>query len=369
MKKIVICGGHLTPAISTVEGLESNADLRVFFLTRKHVTEGSASLSAEYLQIRERNVVVVPVVGGKLQRHLTRYSILAFLKIPISFIHIFFRLLLIGPDLVVGFGGPLGFPAVFCSWLLGIPSVIHEQATKPGLSNQLSANLSHKIFVSWPQAKKYFPAGKTTVIGNLVRTGSEKIDEKLAKFLKTEGELLLVVGGNQGSHFLNELITQNVDSFSNYKILHVLGKANFEDDHGLARKIKTAKYFATDYLNASEMELSYQKARIVLARSGANTVWDIAAHGKVAIFVPLPSSAGNEQLKNARVLEEQGAAVVLEQKDAQIGRVKQEIAKVEKDYSTYAEKSRNFAKSLPRDGNKVFVRYLVDALKEMDEDD
>lgn len=360
MKKILICGGHLTPAIALIEALQQK-NVHVFLFTKKTSTEGSKELSAEIKEAQRYDVKIIKITTGRLQRKFTRHTIPSLLKIPISFIQSFFYLVKIRPQVVAAVGGSLSFPVIFNAWLLGIPSIIHEQAEEPGISNKLNALLTKIIFVTWPQTLKFFPKEKTKLVGNLVRPSSKSIsnNKKLINFASKKKNLLLITGGNQGSHFLNNLILDNLDSFSSYQIVHLLGTANYKKDHERAFKIKKPNYLPFDYLTAADMAYLYSKAKIVISRSGANTVWDLATHANVSLLIPLPIAAGNEQFKNAQILKEAGAALVIKQNESNIKTLKSALGDLEKNHSQFRKNATVIQKSLTTGASSSVSDYLL----------
>ena len=209
MKKIVISGGHLSPALSLIDKLNGQKDLEIIYFGRKLSTEGTKNYSAEYLVIKEKGIKFIAITAGRLQRKFTRYTFYSLLKFPIGFLQTFFHLLTIRPALIVSFGGYLSTPVVFCGWLLGIGSVTHEQAVIPGLATKINSLFVKRIFLSWQESKKYFPDSKSEVIGNLVRGSIYKTKAKskiISNFLIKSKNLIYITGGNQGSHIINKVI-------------------------------------------------------------------------------------------------------------------------------------------------------------------
>ena len=221
MIRIAICGAHLTPALALIEKLEKR-DRQIIFFGRKYATEGAKNYSAEYRIIqKKKNITFLSITTGRLQRKFTRFTIPSLLKIPIGVIQSFFYLLKYRPRVVVSFGGYLSLPVVFCAWLVGIDSLVHEQSAMPGLANRISSFFARKIFLTWRQTLKFFPKEKTKVIGNLTRAGVFKKstpNSKIQKFLDKDGRMIFVTGGNQGSHFLNRKITDLLPKLGQYLI-------------------------------------------------------------------------------------------------------------------------------------------------------
>src|SRR3990167_8297717 len=169
MKKIVVCGGHLTPALALIEQFAKDKNYKILFFGRKYTAEGSKNLSAEYRLITKKKIRFFSIISGRLQRKFTRYTIFSLLKIPIGLLQSFILLLFERPGLIISFGGYLSVPVVFCGWLLGIDSIAHEQSLIPGLATKINSLFVKKIFLSHSATKNYFESGKTELIGNLIR--------------------------------------------------------------------------------------------------------------------------------------------------------------------------------------------------------
>ncbi len=361
MKKILVCGGHLTPAIALVETLSAKKDVKVFLFTKINTTEGSKGISAEFKEAQKYNVKIINLISGRIQRKFTKHTIPALLKIPLSFVQSLFYLIKIRPHVVIAVGGSLSLPVIFNAWLLGIPSVIHEQAVEPGISNKINALFTDAIFVTWPQTLKFFPKQKTQLVGNLIRPSTQSVskNKKLLNFVSTKKNLILVAGGNQGSHFLNNLVFENIKDFTSYKMVHVLGTANFKNDHEKAFNFKNPNYLAFDYLTAADIAHIYSRAKVVISRSGANTIWDLASFSNVSILIPLPIAAGNEQFKNALILKTAGSAVILEQRACNKKTLNDALKELEANYHQLKKNADLFRKSLVLKGNEKVSNYLL----------
>lgn len=360
--KIVLCGGHLTPALALIERLQDKKNTDLFFFGRKYSTEGNKNLSAEYRQLGKNKLKFVELTAGRLQRKFTRYTIPSLIKIPIGFIQSFINLLLIRPAIVVSFGGYLSLPVVFCAWFLGIDSIAHEQSSYPGLANRINAIFAKKIFLTWPQTQQYFPKDKSEVVGNLWSSSIQKThaqDKNLDKFLQKSTNLIFVTGGNQGSHFLNVLTRDLAPKLKGFSILHQVGTANYKSDMEKSKRIKNVNYMAVDYLDSQNIGAAYNFAQLVISRSGANTVWDLAQLAKVAILIPLPISASDEQAKNAQILEAAGSALVIPQKEATVDKIEKDIYKLFKNLNSYQKKALDFSKTLPEGATAKVVKYIL----------
>lgn len=366
MKKIVICGGHLTPALALIDQLKKEKNLELIFFGRKFSTEGSENISAEFKEIEQQNIKFVNIKAGRLSRKLTRHALGSYAKIPLGFFLSFYYLLKVRPKLIISFGGYLSLPVVFCGWLLGIDSICHEQAITPGLANRINSLFSRKIYVSWQNSAKYFPKEKTEVVGNLTRRDifqTKPQNPKIAAFLNKNPNYILVTGGNQGSHFINNLVFTNIKKLKDFSIFHILGTANYRGDHLKAKKIKFGNYFACDFVSTKDIGAVLNNASFLIARSGANTVWELAVLGIPAIFIPLPNSAGNEQLENAKILEKAGSATIIEQKNLSAGSLKDVIFTMQEKLNSYKSKAKDFSKTLPRNASNKLTAWICSNLK------
>lgn len=362
MRRIVITGGHLTPALAVLDALQNKKDYQVVFFGRKKATDGSNNLSAEFREISKRNVPFVNIVSGRLTRKFTKYTISSLLKIPLGVLMSFVYLVRYRPALVVSFGGYLSAPVVFGAWLLGIDSVTHEQAMVPGFANRINSLFVKKIFLSWEQTKDYFPKEKCQVIGtpqpqSLFKNSAG--DKKVKAFLERKGEMVVVAGGSQGSHVINNLIFENLDLFAGSLVFHQIGTADYKGDHAKAARIKKNNYFAVDYVSPEDIGAVFARAKFVISRSGANTVWDLAVLGKPAILIPLAIAAADEQTKNAKILEVAGSAIIIRQQDLSRQTLKKTIEKMEENLPEFEKNAKAFQKTLPQDSTAKLVRYLT----------
>ncbi len=361
MKKIVICGGHLTPALATVEGLENKKDNQIIFFGRKKATDGSSSISAEFREISKRNIPFVDIISGRLTRKFTKYTIPSLLKIPLGFLLSFFYLAKHRPTLVISFGGYLSTPVVFCAWLLGIDSITHEQAVVPGFANRLNSLFVKKIFLSWAGTRDYFPKEKCEVIGTpqsetLIKKSAG--DKKVRSAISKKGDMIAILGGSQGSHVINQFVFKNLDLFNNFQVFHQIGTANYKGDYGKSAAIKKNNYFSIDYISPEDIGAVMSRAKFIISRSGANTVWDLATLAKPAILIPLPIAAAGEQTKNAQILETAGSTIIVSQKDLSRATLKEAIKKMEDNLLKFEKNAKVFKKTLPQNSTQKLINAI-----------
>lgn len=219
------------------------------------------------------------------------------------------------PDLVVGAGGYASAAMALAALTKGVPLILMEQNTRPGLSNRLLWRFARKICVGFPVAVEFFAKGKALVTGNPVRFAPR------GDFQRSLGEQLqiIVLGGSSGAHRLNlgvlkafGILRKRVIKFA---VMHQTGEADEEIvSAGYAALGMSAK--ALPFIdNVAE---ALDRAELVIARAGALTVSEIALAARASILVPYPFHRDRQQEHNARVLESRGAALIV-QDDENLG--------------------------------------------------
>lgn len=339
MKKIVIAGGVLTPALALIEELKKEKTWEIFYFGRKTTLEGSQVLSSEAKIIPSLGVKFITFNPGRLQRQFTRYTILSLLRVPLGFIQAFWQILKIKPKVVVSFGGYVSVPIVIASWLLRVPIITHEQTVVFGLSSKINAFFASKIAVSFPQSLKYFPEKKTILTGNPVR--KQIFEKNKPDWFKTiiDKPLIYVTGGNQGALIINKTVLEIMEQLlTDYLIIHQTGEAHYEvvsEKRNLLPKEKREKYFVRSFIDNNEIGWVLSSADLVISRSGANTICELAILGKPSILIPIPWTYQNEQCKNALMLKEAGTAEIIKQNDLTGDLLLKTIRKMSEEKSDY----------------------------------
>jgi len=324
-KKIVITGGHLTPALAVIDELIKRGNWEIFYIGRKYTAEGDKTPSLESMVIQEKGLWFIPINFGRLQHKFTRFTITAFLRIPWGFILSFYHLARIKPDVILSFGSYVGVPVVIAGWLLRILIVIHEQTTVVGLGNKINSFFARKICVSWPQNLDHSTKSKTILTGNPIRHDIFKTNKAILSTLKFEKgkPLILVTGGNQGSHRINVAIEGALEKLlAKYNLFHQTGHlATFGDFERLEEKRDKLpaklkdNYHLKKYVTGEEWGTLLSKADLVISRAGINTITELLALGKPQLLIPIPWLPGDEQTKNAQIVQKIGLTEILHQDD------------------------------------------------------
>ncbi|MFI3119544.1 MAG: undecaprenyldiphospho-muramoylpentapeptide beta-N-acetylglucosaminyltransferase [Methylococcaceae bacterium] len=245
------------------------------------------------------------------------------------------------PDVVLGMGGFVAGPGGLMAKLLGIPLIIHEQNRVPGTTNRLLARMANQVLEAFPDSFNKKLKAKFT--GNPLRKQFAIAFD--APFSKSEpGEIkILVVGGSQGAQILNEVVPHALAALGSnaLQIKHQTGVAmhkQVKDQYrSLGMKAEVSAFI-------EDMVSAYQWADLVICRSGAMTVSEVAAAGVPAIFIPLPSAIDDHQTANARYLADAGAGLILMQKDLNTVTLVEHITKVVKQLDVMSKTAKQYAR-------------------------
>lgn len=302
-------GGHLFPALAVAEALRS-----------RRTGGGAPETAISFLGTgRGLEARVVPAAGFPL------YTIAAaglkgiggirkaknFVVLPRSFWEAGKLLLRLRPQVVVGVGGYIAGPVLLEAALGGIPTLLIEPNVRPGFTNRALAPFIQIAALGFDDAAPFY-GRKARVTGHPVRAAFSQVVAKE----HTPPFTILIVGGSQGSRAINETVIQALTEFRNradqLRLVHQTGERDFDRvsqayrDYGMAAKV---------YRFVDRLPSAFAEADLVVSRSGASTVAELMAAGKASVLIPFPAATDDHQLANARVLEQAGAARVLEQRD------------------------------------------------------
>lgn len=265
-------------------------------------------------------------------------------------------------DVVVGFGGYVSMPAYLAAKRLGIPVVVHEQNALPGIANRFAARfVAKKVAVSFPDTP--LPHAVFTglpirrAIADLSRAALA-VEARAAFGLDPVAPTLLVTGGSQGAQRLNAAVSSVSGAFAQagVGVLHIIGPRN-----ELAVVEQTPPYVVLGYVD--RMELAYAAADLVLCRSGANTVAEVAAVGLPAVFVPLPIGNG-EQRRNAAGLLAAGGCMMIDDADLTADFVRSTVIPLATDPGRLATMSAAAQSLMPADADSRLADLVESAVSE-----
>ena len=219
------------------------------------------------------------------------------------------------PDIVCGVGGYCSGPLVLCAKMMGIPTIIHEQNSIPGLANKMLGKFVDTIAVTYQESMKFFPRGKTYLTGNPVREEILKGNRERGYknfSLDSNRFTIFVFGGSSGASNINNAISESLVYLEplreNIQFLHQTGERDLD---AVKEAYRLKGYRGSVMSFAHEMSDAYAVADLIVSRAGATTLAELTACGKAAILVPYPYAAGNHQEMNARKLWDMGAAQMI----------------------------------------------------------
>jgi len=330
-KRIVIMaggtGGHVFPALAVAQTLIEKG-WQVSWLGTQKGLEGRV--------IPEQGIEIdwLSVAGVRGKGWLSKITaVLLLIKACIQAAKILRKR---KPDVVLGMGGFVAGPGGLMAKLLGIPLIIHEQNRVPGTTNRLLAGMANQVLEAFPDSFNKKLNAKFT--GNPLRKQFVGCAERKEAH---QGINILVVGGSQGAQILNEVVPDALAELNGVEVRHQTGTAMQEQ---VESRYKELGVKAEVNAFIEDMVSAYQWADLVICRSGAMTVSEVAAAGIPAIFIPLPNAIDDHQTANARYLADAGAGLILRQKDLNAATLVEHITKVLKQLDVMSKTAKEYAR-------------------------
>lgn len=318
--KIIISGGgtggHIFPAIAIADCLKKRfPQADILFIGAKNRMEMDRVPKAGY-----------PIEGlwiSGFKRELSLDNLSFPFKLISSMINARKILKRFKPDVVVGVGGFASGPTMKTAASMGIPIVIQEQNSYPGITNKIVAKKASKICVAYDNMEKWFPKDKIVLTGNPLRNNivpmNDRRDEGVKFFgLNPEKKTILLVGGSQGALGINRGISAQLASFkeNDCQMIWQTGKHYYDkavqevQENGLQDRIKCTVFI-------DRMDLAYAAADVVISRAGAMSISELSLLNKAVVFVPLPTAAEDHQTKNAMSLVDANAAMIVKNSETE----------------------------------------------------
>lgn len=315
--KVVMSGGHFSPALSIIH--ELSADDKVYVLGRKYAFEGDSDLSFEYQVCKEYKIPFVVLDAARFQRKYTVYTLPSLFKFPFSIFQAYKAIKTIKPDVIMTFGSYLSLPVGIAGWLLYIPLVIHEQTQHAGLANKLLAHLAQKICISFESSRKYFPKNKIVITGNPIRKEVTRIIKTID--IPQNLPVIYITGGSSGSHFINTTIHPILSNLLTFSVvIHQTGDSQIYNDYSSLMHTKeklpsklSERYIVRKFIFPDEVGFVFSQADLVVSRGGINSISELLTLSKPSLIIPLPHGQYNEQLHNAQFIKKIGLGEYLEQ--------------------------------------------------------
>lgn len=339
-------GGHLYPGVAVAEELLSREGHEVVFAGSARGIEARVlpRLGHPFTPVR-CGAIVGKGVGAKMEAAV---NTLLGIGDALGLIREF------KPQACLGVGGYASFPVVVAARLSGVFTAIQEQNATPGLSNRLLSKLAKRIYASDETAAAGFPGVKTLITGTPLRNGF-KAPFPYERPNPDRPTRVLVLGGSQGAAPLNKIVPIALKVVEEkIEVRHQAGR----DKDGPVREAYGYREGVTVEPFIEDMAEAYQWAQLVIARSGAATLAELASAGRPAILVPFPHAAGNHQEANARAAEKAGGAVTVLEKELTV----KGLAKLISSYIEEPALLETMAASAADSARRHAARDIVDDL-------
>lgn len=306
-------GGHIFPAISIADELKKRfPDAEFLFVGAQDKMEMERVPQAGY------DIKGIWISG--IQRKISAANLSFPFKLISSLMKCRAYIRKFRPNVVIGTGGFASGPLLYAASGKGIPTLIQEQNSYPGITNKLLSKKAKKICVAYDKMQRFFPSEKIVFTGNPIRgsikdNSTDKTEAIKSFKLNPERDTLLVLGGSLGARKINELIGDNLD--------YLLGK-------GINIIWQTGKLYFDSIINkygdrqndqlqimafVKNMNAAYAGSEMVVSRAGAGTISELSVAGKATLLVPSPNVAEDHQTKNALALADEGAALLFREKE------------------------------------------------------
>ena len=308
--KLLLTGGHLTPALAMIDWLKLyHPEVKLVFVGRTHSQVNQPAL--EKFEIAKRQIPFLILSTPK-------FALIPWWQLPgrwlaliVSTWQACWLLWQERPTAVLTFGGYLAVPVVLAAWLQRIPIVTHEQTRTVGLANRWIGKFATKVGVAFEVSLKYFPAQKTRVVGNPLRSSLFDSNLKPPTWFQNPHHkpILVITGGSQGSQAINQCVDQIIAPLTqDWGVIHQRGT------QAAAEPSQPGRYYAREWLSDTELFWFWrQPTTLGVSRAGANTVTELVVVQVPAVLIPLPFAYQDEQKLNALWLVEAGGAILLEQ--------------------------------------------------------
>ena len=343
MNVIFTCGGtggHINPAIAVANiWMERHPDSNILFI--------GADGGMEEQLVPKAGFQLKTLPGGGLSRSLSFAGIKKNVKVMYNLMSSVNRCKKIikdfGADIVVGTGGYASFPALMAAGLLKIPNCVHESNAVPGLTTRMVERWADKMLICFPQSARYYKdQSKVQVVGMPVRSEFIQNEKKACReeLGLDSRPVILSTFGSLGAKAMNEMTAElmAMEKEAGYPFQHIHGVGSFGWEW-MPKLVEEKGVQDNDAIFLKEyiynMPTIMTAADIVISRAGASTCNEIAAAGIPCILIPSPNVTANHQEKNARALEEQGAAAVILEADCSAEKVMQTICELLENREAY----------------------------------
>jgi len=369
--KIIVSGGHLTPALSFIDYVATQKNDVVVFVGREYSQSRLQQKSVEKDEVGKRNIHFIQFDSGKL-------NLTDLLHLPAECFKCIFSFLEANkifdqekPDIFVSFGGYLAVPLALTAWMKRIPVVTHEQTITVGTANRIIGLIAKKVAISFPESSSAFPPHKVSLTGNLTREQLWQKNPPQPSWAKnlSKSQLLYITGGSQGSQSINLIVKSIVPALlENWSIIHQCGKPNLAQNYKVDLEEMKAhlpeglrdRYQIQEWISEDELAWIYRYARAMISRAGANTVQEVIRAAIPTIFIPLTHTHHNEQVKNALSLVKNKAALMLRQGDLSSEHLLGMLSQILENHDSFVKELTSVQAALPLHAAEKLYQLIIE---------
>lgn len=358
MKVVIACGGtggHLFPGLAVAEVLRQGGHEVLIFISEKEIDALAVRDHVGMFRFEKLPSIGMPRLFSPAMLGFARGFAASVARC--RSIYRDFR-----PDAVLGMGGFTSTAPMFAGRLRKVPTFIHESNAIPGKANRLNARLAKVVLLGFAECAKFFPKSHTEVTGTPIRAGlREHLDQHAAQTLfglheGNQKKTLLVMGGSQGAHGLNEAIVRAAPEWNTtLQIIHFTGR---DDEAAVRAAYEAAGVNAHVAAFHHRMQEAYSAADFAVARSGAASLSELAYFGLPSLLIPYPFAAEDHQTFNAQIFTDAKAAVMLKERETTgdyLAKIVLEILRSPPKLSSMAEEARRLA---PPDAAALLVATI-----------
>jgi UDP-N-acetylglucosamine--N-acetylmuramyl-(pentapeptide) pyrophosphoryl-undecaprenol N-acetylglucosamine transferase len=311
MNVVIACGGtggHLFPGLAVAEALKSRGHEILLLISEKQI---------DAVAVRDRpefRVEKIPSIGMPRLFSTRTIPFLGKFVQGLGACRRIYRSFT--PGAVLGMGGFTSTGPILAGRMAGAQTFIHESNSIPGKANRLNARIADKVLVGFEECVAHFPQSTVEITGTPIRESLQTpVDRNRALEgfgLRPDLRTILVMGGSQGAHGINQVVTAALPRFVSKPVqfIHLSGQ---QDEAPVAESYRTAGVPAFVRAFYNRMEEAYAIADLAVARSGAASLTEVSYFGLPSILIPYPHAAENHQLFNAEIFARMGAAEVLQE--------------------------------------------------------
>lgn len=357
-KRIIISGGgtagHIMPLISVYKKIKD--DFEVLYLG-----SGPDRKIVEAAGIKYKRIF-----SGKWRRYFSFYNFIDPFKVLFGFLQTFFIILFFRPKIVFTKGGYVTVPVGLAAKVLFKRLVIHESDVIMGLSNRILAPFAKKIFTAFP-VEYYSPKIKRKAVWTGLPVREEILTGDAKKAVddldfKNNLPTVLFIGGSSGARGINKLVLQSLDQLLKFcQVVHIVGPDDYEKVRSVALKLEPDKASRFRYFDFLGPELSdvYAASDLVVSRSGATTLAELAGLGKPSIIIPYPFASADHQNANAKVLYKNQAAILYEEKELTPEKLVAQIKRLIENQNAAIHLSENIKKFYKKESANIIAQELT----------